>query len=120
MQQHVPNRAPHTDQQTDLLNERLSESTCFHCILEKVHPDAIEQLDYRRERQMYLLTNGQRTIGQIASLLGIYPIDVARLMKQLLEKGYVERIYSDHCCTCVLKILQSVGLQHGIFRTRAR
>ena len=90
MQRYPPNRALHTDQHTDLLNERLSETTRFRRLPEKVHTEAIEQLDYRRERQVYLLTNGQRTIGQIASLLGIYPIDVARLMKQLLEKGYVE------------------------------
>lgn len=39
---------------------------------------------------MDLLTNGQRTIGEIASLLDIHPIDVAHMMKQLLAKGYVE------------------------------
>ena len=70
--------------------EHIAETTRFRRLLAKVHPDTIEQLDYRRERQVYLLTNGQRTIGQIASLLGIHPIDVAHMMKQLLEKGYVE------------------------------
>ncbi len=89
MQRRPPNRAL-TGQHTDVLHEHISENSLFHRILEKVHPDAIEQLDYRRERQVYLLTNGQRTIRQIASLLGIHPIDVAHMMKQLLEKGYVE------------------------------
>ncbi len=48
MQQHFPNRASHTGQHTDLLNERLSESARFRRLPEKVHPDSIEQLDYLR------------------------------------------------------------------------
>ena len=82
-------RQPPVVQYTAIPHEHISETNRFHRILEKVHPDAIEQLDYRRERQVYLLTNGQRTISQITSLLGIHPIDVAHIMKQLLEKGYV-------------------------------
>jgi DNA-binding MarR family transcriptional regulator len=90
MQHHLPNRVSTTDQHANFLNERITSVSRFHRLLAKVHPDAIEQLDYRRERQVYLLTNGQRTIGQIASLLDIHPINVAHMMKQLLEKGYVE------------------------------
>jgi DNA-binding MarR family transcriptional regulator len=90
MQHHLPNRTVNTDQHANFLNERITSVSRFHRLLDKVHPAAIEQLDYRRERQVYLLTNGQRTISQIASLLDIHPIDVAHMMKQLLEKGYVE------------------------------
>lgn len=89
MQRHLPNRSS-TDQHADFLNERITSVSRFHRLVEKVHSDAIEQLDYRRERQVYLLTNGQRTIGQIASLLGMHPVDVAYMMKQLLAMGYVE------------------------------
>jgi len=94
MQHHPPNRASNTDQHANFLNEHITSTSRFHRILEKVHPDAIEQLDYRRERQVYLLTNGQRTISEIASLLDIHPIDVAHMMKQLLEKDYVELLPS--------------------------
>jgi hypothetical protein len=93
MQHHLPNRSL-TDQHADFLNERISETTRFRRLFEKVHPDAIEQLDYRRELQVYLLTNGQRTIGQIASPLGMPPVDVAQMMKQLLAMGYVELLPS--------------------------
>jgi len=89
MQRQLPNRVL-TGQQTNFLNEPITITSRFRRILEKVQTEAIEQLDYRRERQVYLLTNGQRTIGQIASLLGIHPVDIAHMMKQLLEKGYVE------------------------------
>ncbi|HEU0003572.1 MAG TPA: hypothetical protein VFQ36_21880 [Ktedonobacteraceae bacterium] len=89
MQQHLPKRTL-TDQQTFFLNEPITITSRFHRLLEKVHTEAIEQLDYRRERQVYLLTNGQCTIGQIASLLAIHPVDVAQMMKQLLVMGYVE------------------------------
>jgi hypothetical protein len=94
MQQRFPKKALHTDQHADFLNERISEAARFRRLLEKVHPEAIEQLDYRRERQVYLLTNGQCTIGQIASLLGMPPVDVAHMMKQLLATGYVELLPS--------------------------
>ncbi len=73
--------------------EHITETTRFRRILEKVHPTNIEQLDYRRERQVYLLTDGKRTIGQIASLLSMPPLDVTQMMKRLLEMGYVEYIY---------------------------
>lgn len=89
MQDYPPNRALN-GQQTNFLNEHITSTSRFRRLLEKVHAEAIEQLDYRRERQVYLLTNGQRTIGQIASLLVIPPVDVAQMMKQLLERGYVE------------------------------
>lgn len=92
MQQH-PNRSL-TDQHANFLNERITSTSCFHRLLDKVHPDAIEQMDYRRERQVYLLTNGQRSIGHIASLLGIQPIDVAHMMMRLLAMGYVELLPS--------------------------
>ena len=69
---------------------RITEHTCFRRIPALVTPAAIEQLDYRRERQVYLLTNGTRTIGQIARLLGIVPVEVAGMMKHLFEQGYVD------------------------------
>ncbi len=68
----------------------MSELTHFRRNAAKVNSLYIEQLDYRRERQVYLLTNGKRTIGQIAGLLGIRPIEVAHMMKRLLEQEYVE------------------------------
>jgi len=89
MQYYPPNRTL-TDQQTNFLNEHITSTSRFHRLPEKVHTEAIEQLDERRERQVYLLTNGQRTIGQIASLLAMHPVDVAHMMKQLLALGYVE------------------------------
>ena len=42
--------------------EALAEKAAFSRRREKVHPAAIEQLDDRRERQVYLLTNGKRTM----------------------------------------------------------
>ena len=67
-----------------------TEQTRFRRVLARVNPASIDQLDYRRERQVYLLTNGTRTIGQIASLLAMQPVEVAYMMKRLLEQGYVE------------------------------
>ncbi|MGH2497443.1 MAG: hypothetical protein ACRDIV_22305 [Ktedonobacteraceae bacterium] len=89
MQHYPPHRALN-GQQTSFLNEHITSTTRFHRLLEKVQSEAIEQLDYRRERQVYLLTNGQRTIGQIASLLAMHPVEVAHMMKQLLALGYIE------------------------------
>ena len=68
----------------------ISEQTRFRQVLVRVNPASIEQLDYRRERQVYLLTNGTRTILQIARLLAMPSIDVAYLMKRLMDQGYVE------------------------------
>ncbi len=68
----------------------ITEQTRFRRIFAKVNSVSIEQLDYRRERQVYLLTNGKRTIGQIAGLLAIQPVEVAHMMKRLLEQEYVE------------------------------
>lgn len=73
----------------------MSELTRFRRIAAKVHSLSIDQLDFRRERQVYLLTNGKRTIGQIASLLGMTPIEVARMMKRLFEQEYVEFVPLD-------------------------
>ena len=89
MQHQLPDSSL-TDKHAAFLNERVTSLSRFRHVLAKVHPDAIEQLDYPRERQVYLLTNGKRTIGQIASLLGMHPVDVAFIMKQLLEMEYVE------------------------------
>ena len=89
MQHHLPQRTT-TDPHANFLNERITSTSRFHRLSAKVHMEAIEQLDYRRERQVYLLTNGQRSIGQIASLLGMHPVDVAHMMSQLLVMGYVE------------------------------
>jgi hypothetical protein len=69
---------------------RITEHTRFRRLPTLVTPAAIEQLDYRRERQVYLLTNGTRTIGQIARLLGMTPVEVAGMMKRLFEQGYVD------------------------------
>ena len=88
MQNNYPITSPTTHE------EHITETTSFRRILAKVHPTNIEQLDYRRERQVYLLTNGKRTIGQIASLLSMPPVEVAQMMKRLLEMGYVELLPS--------------------------
>jgi transposase-like protein len=72
--------------------ERFTEFSRFRRLLAKVNTTAIEQLDYRRERQVYLLTDGKRSIAQIASLLGISPVEVAHMTKRLFELGYVEYI----------------------------
>jgi FMN phosphatase YigB (HAD superfamily) len=72
--------------------ERISEQTRFRRIPTPVNPAAIELLDHRRERQVYLLTNGTRTILQIARLLAMPSIDVAYLMKRLVDQGYVEAV----------------------------
>lgn len=69
---------------------RISEQTRFRRIPTLVNPASIELLDHRRERQVYLVTNGTRTILQIARLLAMPSIDVAYLMKQLMDQGYVE------------------------------
>ena len=93
MQQQFPEKAL-TGQHANFSNVPVSSTSRFHRLPEKVHTEAIERLDYRRERQVYLLTNGQRTIGQIASLLAMHPVDVAHMMKQLLAMGYVELLPS--------------------------
>ncbi len=74
---------------------QISEVARFRRIAAKVHSFYIDQLDYRRERQVYLLTNGERTIGQIATLLGLTSIEVAHMMKHLLERAYVEFVPPD-------------------------
>ena len=73
--------------------EGVTEEAVFRRVLTRVHPSSFDQLDERRERQVYLLTNGTRSLGRIASLLGISPVEVAYWMKQLLERGYVEYVY---------------------------
>lgn len=70
--------------------ERITKQTRFRRVPALVNPDSIELLDHRRERQVYLLTNGTRTILQIARLLAMSSIDVAYLMKRLVEQEYVE------------------------------
>ena len=72
--------------------EHFTELSRFRRVLAKVHPTAIEQMDYRRERRVYLLTDGKRSMAQIASLLGISGVEVAQAMKWLLELGYVEYV----------------------------
>lgn len=79
-------------QQRDTLPERITETSRFRRLRAKVHPTYIEQLDYRRERQVYLLTDGKRSIAQIASLLGLPPVEVAQIMKRLFEMEYVEYV----------------------------
>ena len=88
--QHELSRRATTDLHAQFLNERVTSISRFHRRADKAYPDAIEQLDYGRERQVYLLTNGQRTIDEIARLLGMHPVDVARMVQQLLAKGYIE------------------------------
>jgi predicted HTH transcriptional regulator len=73
----------------------ITEQTRFRRIFARVNVVSIEQLDYRRERQVYLLSNGTRTPGQIASLLGIASVEVAYMMKHLVEQGYVESVPAD-------------------------
>jgi hypothetical protein len=89
MQHHFPNDVP-TFQHEASLNERINSSSRFRRVLEKVHPVAIDELDYRRERQVFLLTDGKRSIAQIAGLLRIPPVEVAQMTKMLLERGYIE------------------------------
>ena len=89
MQQHLPNTSS-TARDEAFLNEHVTASSRFRRVLEKVHPAAIDRLDYRRERQVFLLTDGKRSIAQIASLLGMQAVDVAQMMRRLLEMGYVE------------------------------
>jgi DNA-binding MarR family transcriptional regulator len=67
----------------------------FRRVLARVNIASIEQLDDRRERQVYLLTNGTRTIGQIAGLLGIASVEVGGMTKHLVEQGYVEIVQSE-------------------------
>lgn len=74
---------------------RINELARFRRLAAKVHPFYIDQLDYRRERQVYLLTNGERTIGQIATLLGLTSSEVAHMMQHLLERAYVEFVPPD-------------------------
>ena len=84
----TPEQAPWLSLVTQ--HNHITEHTCFRRIPALVTSAAIEQLDYRRERQAYLLTNGTRTIGQIARLLGMKPVEVAGMMKHLFEQGYVD------------------------------
>lgn len=99
MQHHLPDTS-RTVQHEAFLNERVTNLARFHRVSAKVHPAAIEQLDYRRERQVFFLTDGKRSIGQIATLLRMHPADVASMMKQLLALGYVELLPApDHPTT---------------------
>ena len=87
---HHPPGDSFTAQQVTPPGERITSSSRFRRIPEKVHPAAIDQLDYRRERQVFLLTDGKRSIAQIAGLLRIPPVEVAQAAKILLERGYIE------------------------------
>ena len=99
MQHHLPDTS-RTAQHEAFLNEQVSTLSRFRRVANKVHPAAIERLDYRRERQVFFLADGKRSIGQIASLLGMHPVDVASMMKQLLALGYVELLHApDHPTT---------------------
>ena len=90
MQQSFP-MLPRSEQQVAQW-EGVTEEAVFRRVLARVHPSSIDQMDERHERQVYLLTNGTRSLGRIASLLGISPIEVAYWMKQLLQRGYVEYV----------------------------
>jgi len=94
MQQHPPHHSL-TARPEAFLNERVTELARFRRIFAKVNAENIEQLDYRRERQVYLLTDGKRSIAQIAFLLGISPVEVAHMARLLVERGYVEYIPHD-------------------------
>ncbi len=91
MQQSFP-MLPQSEQQGVAQWEGVTEEAVFRRLLARVHPSSIDQLDERHERQVYLLTNGTRSLGRIASLLGIAPVEVAYWMRQLLERGYVEYV----------------------------
>ena len=87
---------PHRSNSTQLAQDATSLSahitalSRFRRVLEQVQPAALDQLDDRRERQVFLLTDGKRSIAQIASLLRIPQLEVAQLMNLLLARGYVE------------------------------
>ena len=94
MQHHLPHQSM-TAQHEAFLNEHVTELARFRRIPAKVSTENIEQLDYLRERQVYLLTDGKRSIAQIAFLLGISPVEVAHMARLLVERGYIEFIPQD-------------------------
>ncbi|WP_376797587.1 hypothetical protein [Thermogemmatispora sp.] len=63
----------------------------FRALPEAARPEIISQLD-RRERLVFLLLNGKRSLGEIARLVHRDEQDVACTVARLLRSGYVEHI----------------------------
>nr|BBH95395.1 hypothetical protein KTA_35940 [Thermogemmatispora argillosa] len=63
----------------------------FRALPEAARPEIISQLD-RRERLVFLLLNGKRSLSEIARLVHRDEQDVACTVARLLRNGYVEHI----------------------------
>ncbi|WP_069802028.1 hypothetical protein [Thermogemmatispora onikobensis] len=66
----------------------------FRALPEAARPEIISQLD-RRERLVFLLLNGKRSLSEIARLVHRDEQDVACTVARLLRSGYVEHIEDD-------------------------
>ncbi|MBX5449207.1 hypothetical protein [Thermogemmatispora sp.] len=69
----------------------LHSDVYFRALPEAARPEIISQLD-RRERLVFLLLNGKRSLGEIARLVHRDEQDVACTVARLLRHGYVEHI----------------------------
>jgi hypothetical protein len=63
----------------------------FRALPEATRPEVIYRLD-RRERLVFLLLNGKRSLSEIARLVHRDEQDVACTVARLLRSGYVEHI----------------------------
>ncbi|GER81678.1 hypothetical protein KTAU_03160 [Thermogemmatispora aurantia] len=72
----------------------LHSDVYFRALPEAARPEIISQLD-RRERLVFLLLNGKRSLSEIARLVHRDEQDVACTVARLLRSGYVEHIEDD-------------------------
>ena len=63
--------------------------TIFRALPHATKHDVLSQME-RRERVVFLLLNGKRTLRHVAQLVHRSELDVARILVRLLKQGYIE------------------------------
>lgn len=58
----------------------------------KDRPNSHEQIENRRDRHVFLLVDGVRSIDEIAAILGLSAVEVALSLLRLFERGYIEMV----------------------------
>lgn len=70
--------------------QHVTGQTVLRKVPGKALPFIHEWITYRRDRQVYLLTDGKRSIVEIARLLHLDAAEVAYSIRRLIEGGYIE------------------------------
>lgn len=83
----------HTEQMTEGAKEMAQQgvNATFKAVLWATDPKVINQIE-RRDRVVFLLLDGNRTIHNIARLVHRNELDVARTIVHLLKQGYIIHI----------------------------